>query len=109
MISTSMRGSASFASTVARAGRLAGVAPARHPAVALTRGARRQIGGIGPRRPGGVHLVAVADIGDPYVGGKNLRLAGSRGGEDGVDPLQHLLGLAFGALGEIVGNLACHV
>jgi len=55
---------------------------------------RRQIGRIGPRRPG-AFISSRLDIGDPHVGEKNLRLAGSRGGEMESIFLQHLLGLAL--------------
>jgi len=85
MISTSMRGSASLASTVC---------------------AHRKVGGVGPRGPRGVHLVAVADVGDPDVRREDLRLARSGRGEQGVDLPEHLLGLTLDALAEVVGDLA---
>jgi hypothetical protein len=74
MISTSARGSASFASTQARAG---------------------QVLRVGPRGPYFVHRRAVADVGDPDRRGEDLRLVRSGLRQQPVDLVEDFLGLTL--------------
>src|SRR5437879_3660403 len=72
-------------------------------------GARGRIRGIHPGVPHGVHVLEVAHVGEPDGGGEELGLARARGGEEIVDLLQDLLGLALDVGGGIAGDLACQV
>src|SRR6266851_1965524 len=72
-------------------------------------GARGRIRGIHPGVPHRVHVVEVAHVGEPDGGGEELGLARARPGEEIVDLLQDLLGLALDVRGGIAGDLARQV
>src|SRR5215831_12567838 len=79
---------------------------ARGSQARLHGGAGGRIGGIHPRVPHAVHVVVVAHVGEPDSGGEELGLAAPRGGEQLVELLEDLLGLALHVRVGIAGDLA---
>src|SRR5882672_12794486 len=67
-------------------------------------GAHRLVVRVHPRLPGGVHLLFLADVGEPDLRPQEFRLVAARGGKGGVDLIQYFLGLRFAGSAAVVGG-----